>query len=121
MNPIAYKIENLSPVEYFKKHLEIVTTIMPGKITEKEIEVLASFMALTGDVIEKDRFGTSARKIVMEQLNLKAGGLGNHLRSLRDNRYIYHPENSKSYEINKWLIPDNKKFQKYQFTIVSNE
>lgn len=121
MNPIAYTIDNLSAVQYYKKHLEIVTAIMPGKITDTEILVLASFMALEGDVVQDDRFGTSARKKVMEDLNMVAGGLGNHLKSLRDKKYIHYKEGTKKYEINKWLIPDNKKFQKYQFTIISNE
>lgn len=119
MNPIAKTLRDLSPMDYYKKHLEIVTLFLPGEITKTEILVLASFMSLKGD-IAKDRFGTSARKLIMEQLGMSPGGLGNHLKSLSDNKYIYKDDNG-VFNINKYLIPDNTKWQGYQFKIVSNE
>lgn len=119
MNPICYKLDKLEPIEFYKKHLEIITVFLPGKITETEILVLASFMSLKGD-IAKDMFGTSARKIIMQNLNMKPGGLGNHLKGLLTAKAIYKDEQGK-YQINKWLIPDNNKYQNYQFKIVSDE
>lgn len=120
MKPIGYTLKNLSRLDYFKKHLEIVTIILPGSITKTEILVLASFMSLQGDIVADDRFGTSARKIVRDKLKMSPGGLGNHLRSLEDNKYIYKNDKGK-FEINKYLIPSSEKVQSYQFNIVCNE
>lgn len=119
MNPIAYTLKGLSPIDYYKKHLEIVTLFLPGEITKTEILVLASFMSLKGDIVKEDRFCTSARKIIMKDLGMVAGGLGNHLKSLRDKKYIYKDENGK-FQINKYLIPDNDILQGYQFKITTN-
>ena len=80
----SIKVEN-----YFEKHLEIINPILPVQLTPKEIEVIAAFMALKGDLIDEDRFNTSARKHVMKNLNISLGGLSNYLRILIDKGFIY--------------------------------
>jgi len=120
MSTIAFKLDGLTPIEYFKKHVEIVSLFLPWEITPTEIIVLANFMALKGDIVTDDRFCTSARKQIRAKLKMSPGGLGNHLRKLKDNNYIKEDDNGKL-TINPYVIPDNKKFQSYQFQIVSDE
>ena len=114
MKPIVKKLENLTPQQYYEKHLSIVHQFLPVQLTNKEIEVLATFMALQGDVAELDRFGTQCRKIVMKKLGIVPGGLGNYLRDLISKGYISKVD--KTYTINKYIIP-NSKVQGYQFLI----
>ena len=80
--------------EYYTKHLSIVNIFLPVQLTPKEIEVLAAFMSLEGDIATQ-RFGTSARKMVMEQLGVKPGGLGNYLKSLQGKGFLIKDEAEK--------------------------
>ena len=95
--------------EYYHKHLMIINPFLPIHLTPKEIEVLALFMSMTGD-ISKDRFGTTARKIVMEKLELSRSGLSNHMKSLKNKGFI------KKDKILPILFPEENE-QMYQFKI----
>lgn len=77
----------LSNRNYYKQHLQIVNAFIPVKLTPKEIDVLSMFMALPVPD-EKYRFGTTNRKIVMQELNLSSGGLGNYVKSLKNKGFI---------------------------------
>lgn len=81
------KVLKLNEVDYYTKHLEIVNPFLPVRLTPKEIEFLANFMSLKGDIAE-DRFGTSGRKIVKQRMGLVDGGLGNYIKSLKDKGFI---------------------------------
>lgn len=115
MKPIQKVLSSLSNHDYYVKHLEILNPILNVQLTGKEIEVLAGFMSLQGDLVEKDRFGTQARKTIREQLGMSSGGLGNHLGELRDKGFIFEND-EKKYEIRQFLIP-NDNAQGYQFKI----
>ena len=112
---ISRRMTSLGVTEYYEKHLHIINQFLPVQLTKTEIKVLAGFMSLKGDLVEKDRFGTQARKDIMETLNMSTGGLGNHLKSLKDNGFIYVDSNKKL-QINEHLIPDDS-IQGYQFKI----
>ena len=84
---VLRKILRLPRGEYYKTHLQIVNALLPIKLTTKEIEVLAAFMSLDGD-IAKDRFGTSARKIIKKDLKLSDGGLGNYLKAFKEKNFV---------------------------------
>ncbi len=84
---VLRKILRLPRGEYYKTHLQIVNALLPIKLTTKEIEVLAAFMSLDGD-IAKDRFGTSARKIIKKDLKLSDGGLGNYLKAFKEKGFV---------------------------------
>lgn len=114
MKPITKVLKDLSPEEYYQKHLHIVQQFLPAQLTNKEVEVLALFMSLSGDVAEMDRFGTQCRKIVMKKLGLKPGGLSNYLRAFEEKGFIKKVD--KSFEITRFLFPDPK-VQGYQFLI----
>ena len=100
--------------EYYVRHLSIVNVFLPESLTPKEIEVVASFMSLEGD-IALDRFGTSARRIVMSSLKLSPGGLGNYLDSLQKKGFI-KKENG-SFTILPILHP-GKQEQGYMFKLL---
>jgi hypothetical protein len=105
MKVISYQLNNLSEEEYYIKHLQIINQLLPVSITNKELEVLAAFMALDGNVVKKDRFGTTARKLIKEKLNLSDGGLGNYLKALRKKKFIHYNEFN-VLEANKYLFPE---------------
>jgi len=77
MNPIKKELR-LPKYEYYEKHLSIVNSMLPIKMTEMEIKVLSRFMALEGD-IAVHRFGPTARKVVKESLGITTAGLSNYL------------------------------------------
>lgn len=103
----------LSKNDYYVKHLSIISNFLPETLTPKEIEVLAAFMSLEGDIAE-DRFCTSARKIVREQLGISPGGLGNYLKAFREKKYIKQEDNG--FVIMPILLP-NSKTQGYEFIL----
>lgn len=114
MKPIK-KILKVNSKNFYTKHLEIINPLLPVSLTPKEIEVLGSFMSLKGDIAEKDRFGTSCRKIVKENLNLSDGGLGNYIKSLKDKGYIISKDNN--WEIHPIMIIGEEDSIVYMFKI----
>jgi len=116
---IRKSLTGLSVDQYYQKHLHIINQFLPIQLTKKEIEVLAGFMSLKGDLTKQDRFGTQARKIIMEKLDMSSGGLGNHLKSLKNNDFIIINSKGKL-EINSYLVADENQ-QGYQFKIVKKD
>jgi hypothetical protein len=112
MRPLV-KILDLDKLGYYQTHLAICNAILPVKMTPKEIEVLASFMSLEGD-LSSDRFGTTARKMVRGRLGLTSGGLGNYLKTLKDKGFIL--VQGDGYRIWPLLFPDPRR-QAYQFLL----
>jgi hypothetical protein len=105
----------LPKIKYYTQHLSIVNVFLPIKMTPKEIEVLAAFMSLEGDIAEQ-RFGTSARKIVMQSMGIKPGGLGNYLDTLGKKGFIT-PDDTHKFVIKQLLHPDPN-LQNYRFQLV---
>jgi DNA-binding MarR family transcriptional regulator len=71
--------------DYYAQHLYIVSSILPVKLTEKEIQVLSLFM-------DKRSFDTRAKQYVKKRLNLSAANLSNYLRTLLEKGYIKRSE-----------------------------
>jgi DNA-binding MarR family transcriptional regulator len=107
----------LGKKDFYTKHLNIISNFLPVEFTPKEIDVVASFMSLEGD-IAKDRFGTSARKIVREELGISPGGLGNYLRSLKKKNLIVDVDGTT--KIQPLLSPATSQ-QMYMFKLVKDE
>jgi hypothetical protein len=115
MKIIQKVLSNLNTHDYYIKHLQIINPFLPLQLTPTEIEVLAAFMSLDGEVAEKDRFGTSMRKQVKSQLdNMSAGGMSNHLRHLLDKGAIF--KDNGQLTIRPFLFPEEDG-QGYQFKI----
>lgn len=108
------KLLELTKERYYEIHLSIVTSILPVKLTSKERQILAYFMSFDGD-IARDRFGTTARKIVKHSLNLSDGGLGNYLKSLKEKGFLIGENGD---QINPILLCSSDE-QVYQFKIVN--
>lgn len=109
---------NLSKSDYYTTHLSIMNVFLPIKMTPKEIEVLANFMSLEGDIAE-DRFGTSARRIVMSEMGIRPGGLGNYFDTLQKKGFLKKQANKK-FTILPILYP-NPLVQNYQFQLLKKE
>jgi hypothetical protein len=118
MSTTVQKRLKLPKNDYYAKHLSIMNVFLPVKMTPKEIETLANFMSLDGD-IANDRFGSSARKIVMNQMKIKPGGLGNYLDTLQKKKFITRDPVHK-FIIWAVLYPDPT-MQNYQFQLLKNE
>ena len=104
---------------YYSKHLDIINTFFPVRLTPKEIEVLGEFMAKDNPLAENDRFNTVFRKEVKKSLRLTDGGLSNYIRTLRDKAAIKEDENGVLY-VNPILFP-NDVIQGYQFKLRKDE
>lgn len=92
--PESRKVETLSRDMFFKIHLSLLNVMLSIHLegmTLTEIEVLATFMALEGDIAEA-RFGPSARKITRKKLDMSESGLSNHIRELLRKGYIKKTE-----------------------------
>src|SRR5688572_10048753 len=117
MNPIKKELR-LSKHEYYEKHLSIVNSMLPIKMTEMEIKVLSRVMALEGD-IAIHRFGPTARKVVKESLGITTAGLSNYLGekgSLIEKKFLM--KNGDMIDILPILIPE-KNEQMYMFKLTN--
>jgi hypothetical protein len=103
---------------YYSKHLEIVNTFFPIKLTPKEIELLGAFMNIDNPIAKEDRFNTIFRREVKKDLNLSDGGLSNYLTSLQKKAAIKENKKGVLY-INPILFPRDD-FQFYQFKLTKD-
>lgn len=81
------KLLSLNKSAYYITHLSIINCLLPKKMTPMEIEVMAAFMGLEGD-IARYRFGLSAKKIVRSQLELSPAGLSNYITQLLRKEFL---------------------------------
>lgn len=108
--------KKLKTNKFVEKHLEIINPMLPVQLTPKEIEVLASFMEIEGELVEDDRFNQLVRTKVRNKLQLSPGGLSNYLTTLTKKGFLKkHPITNK-YTIKDFLFP-NKNVQGYMFKI----
>lgn len=109
--------------DYYIKHLEMLNIILPSskfpeKLTNKEIQVLAEFMSQDKNLIEEDMFNGVVRKKVMLQLNnMKPGGLGNHLKSMIEKKFLEKNEITKKIKLKSFLYPEDN-HQGYRLKLV---
>ena len=108
--------------DYYVKHLEILNIVLPKgtfpePLSSKEIEVLAAFMSQDKNLIEEDMFNGMVRKKVMDKLNLKPGGLGNHLKQMIEKNFLDKSDITKRIVLKSYLYPvDNH--QGYRLKLV---
>jgi len=102
---------------YYLKNLEIINTVLPVKLSEKEIEILSLFMTYENN-INGDRFSSIIRKEVMKKLSLSPGGLGNHLASMINKGHLVKTLENRI-QIKPYLFP-NPNEQNYHFRLINN-
>lgn len=107
------KLLRLPKTDYFITHLSLVNCLLPIKLTPMEIEVIAAFMSLEGDIAQY-RFGPSAKKLVMTQCKISPAGLSNYIGSLTIKGFLIKTGDVTS--ILPLLIPENNQ-QLYLFKL----
>lgn len=107
-----YKTLELSTSKYFITHLYLVNGVLPVKLTEREIEIIAYFLELG------NTFSTNNRKKVRENLNLSYGALSNHLKNLKNKGVIV--KKGEDLKVHDVLIP-SKKEQEYNFKLINKD
>jgi hypothetical protein len=114
MKPIT-KTLKLTKKQYFETHLNIVNSLLPIKLTEKEIEVLGIFLTIPKDF----RFTQPGKKIVRDKLNISHQGLSNYLIVLMKKGFIV--KNKKDEYIMLPFLECASNEQTYNFKIVDYE
>lgn len=116
---ILKKIMTVPREDFYVTHLSIINSLLPVKMTPKEIEVLGIFMAIDTEKTGQSRFGAAGKKIVKDRLKISSGGLGNYLKSLRDKGFIYYTENKDLAFID--ILEADPTSQTYLFKIIKEE
>jgi hypothetical protein len=106
------KLLKLNEIDYYKTHLIIINSVLPVKLTSKEIELLAHFMILKGS-ISLDRFGTTGKKIVKQKMKLSSASMSNYMKSLSNKGFII---NGKIIPI---LFPSDNE-EEYYFKLIND-
>lgn len=118
MKPLMKSL-TLNEKEFFVTHMHVVNALLPVKLSQKEIEVLAVFMSFTG-TIASDRFSTTGKKMVREILGLSAQSLWNYVNSLKAKKLVI-PDDDGKLTILPILFPQNRSEQKYIIKITNRE
>jgi len=114
---IITNVVKVDSYDYYVKHLEVLNVMLPEKLSQKEIEVLAAFMDQDKSLIEDDMFNGVVRKKVMDKLSLKPGGLGNHLKKMIEKKFLSKNEITKKITIKPFLLPEENN-QGYRIKLV---
>lgn len=109
------KLLKLNQADYYETHLSLVNCVLPVKLTPMELKVMSAFMALEGD-IALVRFGPSAKKLIMSQLNLSPSGMSNYMRTLKEKGFLI--EQGDAINILPILIPETTE-QTYLFKLIN--
>lgn len=114
---VIQKSLKLNIKEYYTTHLNIINSIFPKRLTDKEIEILSEFMSLDSSITGVDMFNTYARKIIKENLKMSSGSLSNHLKSMLDKDFLIKDKITNRISVREFLLP-NENWQGYQFKII---
>lgn len=124
--------KKISLKNFYKEFLKHISNSFPHeyqfkRLTDMEIEVLTEFWILEGDLIEDDRFSTTAKRHIREKVfNFKSyAGLENYLTKLLSKGFLVIGEDGKkkinpSFDLPKDKIRENKSFTLiYEYEIES--
>jgi DNA-binding MarR family transcriptional regulator len=106
----------LNKKEFLTKHFQILSTLGNLNLTDKEIEVITSFLSLDKKIIEEDVFNSLARKLVLEELKISHGSLSNYIKALVTKQLIIKNEITGNIKINPVILPDEN-LQGYKIKI----
>lgn len=115
---IITKSLSLSKDKYFEKHLAIINPLLPEQMTNKEIEVIAAFLTLEGE-LGKHIFSTTGRKLVRDKLQLSNGGLSNYIKALKIKNFILEDNNGELFILD--ILKPERALQGYQFKLKLTE
>ena len=89
-------------------YLKLINVILPEPLTQKEIEVLSAFMELKGDLVESNRFGTEARRLIRNKFGFKThSNIDNYIKYFRTKGILVKNEETGLLEMNKVVSVPN--------------
>lgn len=100
-------IKCASKVEYISRYIHILNSFSKDKLTDPQIDVIANFLALDGDLIRENRLSTDARTHVRRQLGMSHSALTNILKRIKDKGYLMSVNGKDKFH--KLLIPPEDK------------
>lgn len=100
------KVRFDNKLDFIKAHISLTNELLPVKLTGREVEFLAQFLTLEGDLVEQDRFCTQARKVVMKRMGISNQQMSNLLKQVSDKGFVRSKDNVKY--IVPLIIPDGK-------------
>ena len=119
--------QEVSLKNFYKEFLSHVSNSLPSnrRLTKMELEVLTEFWALEGELVELDRFSTSVKKHIRENVFKFKNytGLENYISQLYKKGYIVKKDGKKiinpNYDLPKERIRNQGKFTLvYEYEIV---
>lgn len=124
---IARRKKEVDVKEFYKEFLRHTCNSLPNhrRLTDKEIDVLTEFWALEGDLVKRDRFSTSVKRYIREDVfNYKNyANLENYLASLIKKGFIQKSGKKMrirpSVDLSKDILRKNKVVRLiYEFNII---
>lgn len=100
--------------ELYIRHFQILNAILPVKLTDMQMQVLAEFML---EPVEY-RFGTDARRKVSARLKLSRAGMSNYLKELALKGFLVKSTGTNKYAINETILPVSEDSCAYAFKLV---
>jgi hypothetical protein len=96
------KKEVVKITDFYPKYLKLINVILPHPLTQKEIEVLSAFMELKGDLVESNRFGTEARRLIRNKFGFKThSNIDNYIKYFRTKGILVKNKDTGLLEMNK--------------------
>ena len=91
--------------DFVRYHLTILNSLLPEKLTNREIDVLIEFITLDSSIISVDGlFGSTAKKVVRKNLNnMSVAQLSNIINSLVSKKFLHSVEGSDDLQIRSWV------------------
>ncbi len=102
--------ETLKKKDFLPKYLKLVNVILPDPLTQREMDILAAFMELEGDLARDDRFGTQARSFVRKKFGFKSySNLDNYIKYFKRKGVLLNDPKTGQLKLNpKINVPEGK-------------
>jgi hypothetical protein len=102
------KNEVVKATDFYPKYLKLINVILPHPLTQKEIEVLSAFMELKGDLVESNRFGTEARRLIRNKFGFKThSNIDNYIKYFKTKGILVKNDQTGLLEMNKVVSVPN--------------
>jgi DNA-binding MarR family transcriptional regulator len=100
------KVFSLPKREYLLKHLEVLNSIIPVKLSPTERQMIAILLDREEDLVLNDLLSKEVRKKLREELNMSYQNLSARLKRLKNEGFIYLDPADNKWKLIKFLLPD---------------
>jgi len=116
------KVFRLDGLDYYRKHLEVLNTLLPVKLTDKEIDIISILLDRDISDIEDDLLSTDIRRRLRETLNLSHANISTRLKKLEEKGFIRKTVVNKKEKkvLRNFLFPDPSGRTNYEIIIKDN-